>query len=138
MKKIGYKAEILKGGRYKDIGNPMREMTREEIGLLQQLIDSIHNQFIRDVASGRNQDVERVRPLADGRLFTGEQAKDLGLVDRLGSFQDALDRAAELAGIEGKPTVLYPERKKPRIWDVLFQGLVDHFVEGFQRAYLTP
>ena len=123
MKKVGLKAEVLKSGRFKDLGNPTREMTEEEKKLLQGLIDNIHRQFIRDVALGRGKPVEEIEPLADGRVFTGEQAKEKGLVDRLGNLQDALDRAAELAGIEGKPVILYPEIKRKRIWEYLVQGL---------------
>ena len=103
----------------------MRELTGEEAALMKDLLDNVHDQFIRDVAQGRKKDIEEIRPLADGRLFSGEQAKDVGLVDRLGNLQDALDRAAELAGIEGKPVVLYPEEKKHRIWELLFQGLLN-------------
>jgi protease-4 len=125
MKKVGLKAEVLKSGRFKDLGNPTREMTEEERRLLQGLIDNIHRQFIRDVALGRGRPVEEIEPLADGRIFTGEQAQENGLVDRLGSFEDALDRAAELAGIEGKPVILYPEEKRKKIWEYLIQTLAD-------------
>mgnify|MGYP000638651217 CR=1 FL=1 len=69
--------------------------------------------------------MEEIEPLADGRVFTGEQAQENGLVDRLGNFQDSLDRAAELAGIEGKPVILYPEEKRKKIWEYLVQGLAD-------------
>ena len=100
MKRVGLRSEVMKSGRFKDLGNPTREMTEEERQLLQDIIDNIHNQFIRDVALGRGRTVEEIEPLADGRVFTGEQAKENGLVDRLGNFQDALDRAAELAGID--------------------------------------
>ncbi len=125
MKKVGLRSEVLKSGRFKDLGNPMREMTEEEKQLLQDLIDNIHRQFIRDVALGRGRTIEEIELLADGRVFTGEQAKENGLVDRLGNFQDALDRAAELAGIEGKPVILYPEKKRKKIWEYLVQGLAE-------------
>jgi protease-4 len=125
MKKVGLKSEVLKGGRYKDLGNPTREMTVEERQLLQDLIDNIHMQFIRDVALGRGRTIEEIEPLADGRVFTGEQAQENGLVDRLGNFQDALDRAAELAGIEGKPVIIYPEKKRKKIWEYVVQGLAE-------------
>lgn len=125
MKKVGLKSEVLKSGRFKDLGNPTREMTSEEKALLQDLIDDIHRQFIRDVADGRGRPVEEIEPLADGRVFTGEQAKANGLVDRLGNFQDAIDRAAELAGIEGEPVVLYPEEKSKKIWEYLVQAIAE-------------
>ncbi len=98
-------------------------MTAEEAEYLQGLLEDIHKQFIRDVAQGREKPIEEIEPLSDGRVFTGEQARENGLVDRLGTFQGALDRAAELAGIEGKPMILYPTRKKMRILDYLLQGL---------------
>jgi protease-4 len=125
MKKVGLRSEVMKGGRFKDLGNPTREMTEEERQLLQDIIDNIHNQFIRDVALGRGRTVEEIEPLADGRVFTGEQAKENGLVDRLGNFQDALDRAAKLAGIEGKPVIIYPEEKRKKIWEYLVQSIAE-------------
>jgi len=125
MKKVGLRSEVMKSGRFKDLGNPTREMTEEERQLLQDIIDNIHNQFIRDVALGRGRTVEEIEPLADGRVFTGEQAKENGLVDRLGNFQDALDRAAELAGIEGKPVIIYPEEKRKKIWEYLVQSIAE-------------
>ncbi len=125
MKKVGLRSEVMKSGRFKDLGNPTREMTVEERQLLQDLIDNIHGQFIRDVALGRGRTVEEIEPLADGRVFTGEQAKENGLVDRLGSFEDALDRAAELAGIEGKPVIIYPEEKRKKIWEYLVQSIAE-------------
>lgn len=125
MKKVGLRSEVMKSGRFKDLGNPTREMTEEERQLLQDLIDNIHRQFIRDVALGRGRTVEEIEPLADGRVFTGEQAKENGLVDRLGNLQDALDRAAELAGIEGKPVIIYPEEKRKKIWEYLVQSIAE-------------
>jgi protease-4 len=125
MKKVGLRSEVMKSGRFKDLGNPTREMTEEERQVLQDLIDNIHRQFIRDVALGRGRTVEEIEPLADGRIFTGEQAKENGLVDRLGNFQDALDRAAELAGIEGKPVIIYPEEKRKKIWEYLVQSIAE-------------
>jgi protease-4 len=100
--------------------------------LLQDLIDNIHRQFIRDVANGRGKTVEEIEPWADGRIFTGEQAKEIGLVDRLGNFQDALDRAAELAGIEGEPVILYPEERRKKIWEYLVQGLAEGIGDLFR------
>ncbi len=125
MKKVGLRSEVMKSGQFKDLGNPTREMTEAERQILQDLIDNIHMQFIRDVALGRGRTVEEIEPLADGRVFTGEQAKENGLVDRLGNFQDALDRAAELAGIEGKPVIIYPEEKRKKIWEYLIQSIAE-------------
>jgi protease-4 len=123
LKKIGLRSTVLKSGRFKDVGSPLRQMTAEEAEYLQGLLDNIHKQFIRDVAQGRDKPIEQIEALSDGRVFTGEQARENGLVDRLGTFQDALDRAAELAGIKGKPVILYPEKPKIGILDILLQGL---------------
>jgi protease-4 len=136
MDKIGWKSMVIKSGRYKDVGNPMREMTTEEKHLLQGLIDNVHKQFVRAVAEGRKMDPKAIEPLADGRLFTGEEAKAHGLIDRLGNFQDALDRAGELAGIKGKPVVIYPEEKKLRIWKLLLQN-VSEWVGHYSLEHTT-
>jgi protease-4 len=111
FKKIGFRLEVVKSGAYKDIGNPGRAMTPEEREYLQKLLDSVHQQFIRDVARGRRMPEEKVREIADGRIFTGEQAKELGLVDELGDLNDAIDAAAKMAHITGEPKIVYPEKK---------------------------
>lgn len=88
--KLGVDMTTIKAGKFKDIGNPHREMTAEEHELLQGLIDDTHNQFIGDIARGRAMRVDSVRALADGRVFTGRRARELGLVDSLGGYDDAL------------------------------------------------
>lgn len=98
-KKLGLQEETIKSAAHKDIGSPTRPMTPEERDILQGMVDDIYQQFIAVVAQGRHLPVEKVQELADGRVYTGRQAKDLGLVDGLGNFQDAVDKAAELAGI---------------------------------------
>ena len=100
LEKLGIEFVIIKGGEFKDIGSPYREITPEEMELLQDMIDDIHDQFISDIAAGRGLDVEDVRGVADGRILTGRQAKELGLIDELGNLYDAIDLAAEIAGIE--------------------------------------
>jgi protease-4 len=106
MKKVGMKNEAIKSGKFKDIGSPTREMTADERKLLQGLIDDSYEQFVAAVAEGRRMPVDKVKPLADGRIYTGRQAKELGLVDRMGDLQDALDAAGELAGIGHNPRVV--------------------------------
>ena len=140
LKKIGLRSYVIKSGRHKDIGSPLREMTAEEKSILQGVIDSVHSQFIRAVAEGRNMEERKVREIADGRIFSGEQAKDLGLVDRLGGLQDAIEIAAEMVGIKGKPTVIYP-KKKLSLYEMLFKKslrlLMDELWQGeYQLSYL--
>ena len=110
--KIGLKSIIIKSGDYKDLGSPARKMTEKEKEFLQQFVDKIHIQFVKDVSSGRNMDIEKIKSLADGRIFTGEEAKELELVDRLGNLQDAIEWAGKMVGIEGKINFTYPKRVK--------------------------
>jgi protease-4 len=127
---------VVKSGKHKDIGSPVRKMTSEEKAILQGVIDSVHNQFVRAVAEGRDLEEGKVRQLADGRIFSGEQAEELGLVDRLGGLQDAVEIAAEMVGIEGKPAVIYPKRKLS-LYELLFTKslriLVDEVWRGEYR-----
>ena len=111
FKKIGIKGVVLKSGEHKDVGSPFREMTPEERKMMQDVIDNIHQQFIQAVAMGRKMDQSKVMEIADGRILSGEQAKEIGLVDQLGNLQDAIDITAKMVGIEGKPKILYPKRR---------------------------
>jgi len=139
LKKIGIKGVVLKSGEHKDIGSPFREMTPEEKKIMQETLDNVHQQFIRAVAEGRNLDPAKVLPIADGRIMTGEQAKQLGLVDKMGNLDDAIEEAAKLVGIEGRPHVLYP-KKKFTLWELLMKGMVSAVIEalnekGFELNY---
>jgi protease-4 len=123
FKKIGYKGYVIKSGPHKDIGSPFREMKPEEKELLQEVIDTVHRQFVRAVAEGRKIPIEQIMPIADGRIFTGEQAKAMGLVDQLGNLEDTIDLAATMGGIKGKPAVIYPPKRKPSLFDYLAEGI---------------
>jgi len=110
MEKIGVSNFVIKSGRYKDVGSPFRTMKQEEEQLLQSVMDDAHRQFIEAVAEGRSLDVADVEALADGRIFTGQQAKDVLLVDDLGDLQDAIRLAADMSGIKMPPRVVEPPR----------------------------
>lgn len=110
MKKVGVESVVVKSGKYKDIGSMFRSMTQEERELIQGVIDDTHDQFIEAVAEGRGMEKKKVISIADGRVFTGRQAKKLGLVDELGNMQDAIRITARMAGIKGEPSVI--EKKK--------------------------
>jgi protease-4 len=112
LQKIGLVPVVVKSGQYKDIGSPAREMTEEERTLLQNLVDSVHGQFVRDISVGRKMDAAKVAEVADGRIFTGEEAMRLGLVDRIGNLEDAIERAGRRGGITGEITAVYPEARK--------------------------
>jgi protease-4 len=121
LEKIGLHRRVIKSGKYKDIGSPVREMTPEEQDLLQALIDDVYQQFVEDVASGRNLDIETVKELADGRIFSGRQAMELGLVDELGGLQAAIEYSARRAGISGEPKVVYPKPESVSILDMILK-----------------
>jgi protease-4 len=111
LKKIGVEGIVVKSGKFKDIGSPLRKMTDEEQALLQSVMDDVHKQFIDAVAEGRAMEVDTVQALADGRIFTGRQAKEAKLIDELGNLDDAIQLAADIAGIEGEPKVVEPRRR---------------------------
>ncbi len=110
---FNFRMITIKSGKLKDVGNPFREMSEEERSYFQGMMDSVHEQFISAIAVGRGMKVEDVRPIADGRILTGAQAKDLGLVDELGNLNDAIKLAAAMANIEGEPRVRFPEDEQP-------------------------
>jgi len=132
LRKIGFRMEVVKSGPYKDVGNPGREMTAEEKVYLQEMVDNVHQQFVRDVARGRRMKVEKVREVADGRIFTGEQAMELGLVDELGNLKDAINAAAKMAAIEGEPKIVYPEKEKKSVFDYLFDRITEKIANNVQ------
>jgi protease-4 len=111
LKKVGVENVVVKSGQHKDIGSPFRAMSAEDRRILQAVMDDVHRQFIEAVADGRSLDVSEVLPLADGRIFTGRQAKEKKLVDDLGDLNDAIKLAAELTGIEGEPRVVEPKKR---------------------------
>lgn len=118
LEEYGVKVTTIKSGEYKDQGSLFRSMTEEEIATWQAIIDEVYEDFVQIVADGRGLAVDQVKPLADGRVYTGQQALELGLVDQLGNLPEAIQRAAELGGIEGQPRIV--EYELPFY---LFQGL---------------
>ncbi len=110
---------VIKSGEYKDAGSPTRPLTDEEKAYFQNLIDNMYSQFVAAVAANRNMEESQVRGLADGRIFTGLEALENGLVDELGTLQDAVAAAAKLAGIPGEPRTISPPKKRLSILDIL-------------------
>ena len=112
FQKIGLVPVVFKSGEYKDMGSPVREMTEKEQKIIQDFVNKIHHQFVRDVAEGRQMDQGKIGNLADGRIYTGEEAKKLGLIDRLGNLNDSIEWAGRLGGIKGKIVTVYAREKK--------------------------
>ena len=114
---------VFKTGEFKDTGSPTRPITDNERKYFQGLIDDMYVQFLEAVASGRKLDLQEVRAMADGRVFTGRDAKARKLIDETGNFQDAVDLTAKLAGISGKPRLIRSTRQRVTLLDVLTTDL---------------
>jgi protease-4 len=119
LRKIGLRFEVLKAGENKDIGSPFRPMRPEERALLQGMIDDVHVQYIQAVADGRKMPYDSVKAIADGRVFSGKQALALRLVDKLGTLDDAIELAARMARISGKPRTTRERRRSINVLDLL-------------------
>ena len=111
---------VMKAGEFKDTGNPTRELTPAEQQYLQSLIDNMHGQFIQAVADGRKMKVEDVRAIANGKVWTGQQALSLKLIDQVADFQAAVADTAKAVGIHGEPTLIRPEKERKTLLDLLF------------------
>jgi protease IV len=109
----------IKTGKFKDIGAEYREMSPEERALMQGMVDDVLSQFKRAVSDGRKLTMDEVTEIADGRVFSGSQAKSAKLVDELGTFQDAINDAGRQAGLKDKPDTVYPEKARPRWMDFI-------------------
>ncbi len=137
LEKIGVQGMVVKSGEYKDVGSPFRAMTDTEKKLLQEVIDDVHAQFIKAVAEGRNLPEADVRAIADGRIFTGQQALSLKLVDQMGDLNDSIQLAGSMAGIKGKPHVT-EKRKKIPFFEYLKEEsaswIADVIMSGITRA----
>ena len=127
FKKIGVQGEKIKSGPHKDMLSPERPMTEKERAILQDMVDDLYEQFVDVVVEGRKMDAAKVRQLADGRIYTGRKAKSLGLVDEMGTMEEAVKAAAKMAGIKGKPVIR--EYGRTGLWDTIFgsssQSLAD-------------
>ena len=119
LDKIGLVPVVVKSGSYKDTGSPVREMTEAEREFLENFTAKIHRQFIKDIVNGRRMDPEKVKSLADGRIYTGEESRALGLVDRLGNVEDAIEWAGRMGGIKGKVSSVYVGEDRFSLLDYL-------------------
>jgi len=136
MKKVGVKGFNIKSGANKDLGSPFQTMSPEGREILQSLVDNVHGQFVAAVAKGRGMNEAQVRKLADGRVYSGAQAKDLGLIDQFGTLDDAIELAARRAGIEGEPAVYYSRPEQEHWWERMFMGVFGRRLPGADRGWL--
>ena len=120
MKKIGIESRTVKSGKYKDSGSPFREMSKDDNAYFQGLIDNIYKQFTEVVERERGMEHDSVARYADGRVFTGVQALEIGLIDTLGTYEDAVGIAAQLAGIKGEPTIVRERKRGLSLFERVF------------------
>lgn len=138
MKKVGVSYNYIVSGPYKDIGTPFKEMTPEQHEKLQGVVMDVYGQFVEAVAKGRHLKVSYVKGLANGMIYSGRQALKNHLVDKLGDFQDAVNLAGRLSGIKGKPTLIYPVKKRPNIFQSFIKRAVSTFIDNVGgRAFLN-
>lgn len=135
LKKLYLDWRVIKSGKVKDMGSPLRDLTPEEVEILKGLSDNIHMQFKKAVADSRKIPAEKMSKLADGRVFTGEQARSLGLVDELGGLEKAVDMAADMAKIEGEPKVFYPQHKRKKFWEYLAESISKEFFGKIEEGF---
>ena len=114
------KQEVLKVGEFKDTGDPTRELTPAERQYMQGLIDNMYGQFVSAVADGRHAKVSEIKPIADGRVWTGQQALGMHLIDQIGDFRTAVLDTAKSVKISGEPVLVHPERERKSLLDLLF------------------
>lgn len=136
LDKLGLLPVVIKSGPYKDVGSPARTMTEEERNLLQEVVSKIHLQFVNAIAEGRSLEASQIELIADGRIFTGEQAKELGLVDRMGNFEDALQWAGELGGITGKVEAVYAEEEELSFLRYILESSMEKVVNSLLASHL--
>ena len=130
LHRVGIESTVITSGPFKDSGNPTRTLRPEERLVFQALVDDVYQQFIEAVAQGRNLPLDEVRQVADGRIYTGRQAKDLGLIDELGSLHDAITYTSSTIGTVGKPKLV--QEGKERLWWLRF------FFESLTGALMWP
>jgi protease IV len=132
LKKVGVKSSVVKSGQYKDIGSPTREMTPEEKVIVQDLVNDIFNQFVDVIVKERKLPREKVVEIADGRVFSGRRAKELGLVDYLGDMTFAVKEAGRLAGKKGEYELVYPSKKRGSFLDYFMESAASKLSSSFK------
>lgn len=133
MKWAKLKREVLKTGEFKDTGDPSRELTPAERAYMQSLIDNMFGQFVHAVADGRGMKYDAVKAIADGKVWTGEEAQSMKLVDKIGDFEAAVNDTAKSVGISGEPTLVHPERDH-RSWLDLVLGNVSKYLPDQEKT----
>jgi protease-4 len=138
LDKIGVETSTIQSGQYKDILSPFRQTKADERALLQAIVMGSYQDFLNAVAAGRKISLDQLRPLADGRIFTGEQAQQVKLVDSLGNYYDALRKAADVAGIKGEPSVRnYSVSSWQESLNTFFSSSLEQLIPGYGEIQLA-
>jgi protease IV len=137
-KKIGLDFFNLKAGRYKDVGSPFRTMSPEDKAYLQGFLDNIYQQFMTDVAHNRKIPLAKMKTLAEGRIYTGEEAKQAGLVDEFGNLPDAIERAGRLGGIKGKVKSVYAQKEGFSLLRLILGQETEESLSNLSLSYPEP
>ncbi len=123
--KLGIKDVTIKSGDLKDSGNPLRDMNEKDREYFQEIVDDSYDQFLEVVSKERKIEMDDLKPIANGRVFTGRQAKQLNLVDSLGTLEDAIRIAGQIAKIEGEPAIV-KEKRRRNIFDYVIENMANN------------
>ncbi len=115
LEKLGVKTQVLKSGAYKDLGSMTRDMTQAEREVVEGVLKDVHQKFMEDVSQARSIPLDRLASLAQGQIFSGREAKEVGLVDELGNFDTAIEMAQRLSHLKGEPRLIYPEKGRLKV-----------------------
>jgi protease-4 len=121
IEKIGFEFKTIKSGELKDAGSPYKYPTDKDEKYFKSIVDNLHNQFLKEVSTQRNIPIVELNKYADGRIFTGEQAYNINLIDTLGTFEDALNISKNLANISGETNLIYPKVNKSNLLKLFFE-----------------
>lgn len=138
LNKVGIKSQVIKSGKFKDLGSPVRDMTTEEKALLQTVVDDVYEHFLEVIVRERKMGKDKLREIADGRIFTGRQAKQNALVDELGGLEEAIKIAAKMSGIKGEPQAVYSPEKRGSLWEYLLKGSLASLMSTLWKEEPTP
>lgn len=137
--KLGISETIIKSGELKDAGNPLKELSENDRKYFQDIVDNSYSQFLKVVSDNRKIEIEKLKEYANGRVFTGLQAKEIGLIDSIGTFEDALRIAGNMAGIEGEPSIIREKERRnliERILDTFSDNNLKSIKDDFKNEFL--
>ena len=137
IRKVGLKPVVVKSGKFKDAGSPVRPMTEEEQSLLQEVVDDVHSQFVQAIVKGRDLSEGEVRKIADGRVFTGKMALEMNLIDQLGGLEDSIQWMKDTLNLKNRPRIVQ-QVKEDSFLQFLLEGIAAEWFSAKKSFYATP